>query len=1063
MSTSKQKKRVEWEKNTINSVVGSLNQMTDCILHLNIGNAFQGKDIEGVIATLLENGIFGLENSACASGCEPKSSVASFRMNSDGMLEIHPLPLGEVAFVKTPDTRSTSHPANVSPSKWLSALRRLPLHRICAKIVALGEIESVCGADMNCGSSQCPTKNSGENWWREYKMCNTLGLITKNIVEKYLKDSFLACIHAVQIDHSAQLFVGIDDSNHAVLGIDTGDSKDFTAIKTAFSQAICSFFAYIFPPVPCECIKLIIHEAIGSVPTDWDGDYCYQCKLTVSQAREALSYFVGRCFIEKCEHEDHEQDCMLVSVEASTYKVVCKWLFDEDYETIDSEAISAAACANISNVRASGNFVEPEYLKGWERIEISDQFELGLQRRVVVCIEVSLPPDVSHCACIDPCLDSSSSDSIFSYASHRQDGILRCEIMSPFQIWLRAKGLRDGAVKSNLYTVLRDQHALRVMVLRDEDKALQTYVQSSLYQYANMQHIDCVFWEDESLQESLKYLKHRDVLLVTVWSSRQSALRAAMLLKDLNCTYETLIFTWVHDAIPLQQLFSHSVMQIRDVAVLISDDTNSEECDKPSLGNFTHILECVPPALTLSKDENETLFRQWVYGEIALPWALLDASVIPLRKAVYDIVELLKNDKEKSIETTNFRIHKKYPGSGGSSTLMAVGWMIERTVVGTHVYIAKRSLTTDCWECIRRLVQPGAWVLILVDEDVAQFDDGMSTIHSLPFKVTVVRIVLFGKQSHFLIDPILSFSELRTLSGRIATFPLLSNRALDNLVHYADQHRNEEEIRHIYVVMFTALKGQFIPPRTFFERQLKLMDEDDKRIVLFLAFISQYLDAWRHISTKSASYESLSANALELTSLRQGKIGFLHPYLANLYTEVAVNCDLEKIWTNFEEMMETVAMTQSDFRQFYRSLLVHEKGKQFTALQTHVINYSPKYDLTLIEKVFLSSGVTKHCGAFSIIACSRVLRALDYLERSVELARSAYDVLQYDSTHSNLARNNYGKSLGCYGVAYQNVDAMNQMRALFAVSHAHHSQIQKFEEQFSDVAANRNSTYRAHE
>jgi hypothetical protein len=802
----KRKELQEWL--LLRKIVGSFNQTSQA--KISVPCSFEGVSYdEKEVAYLLSKKIFGIENFECTSSCEPTTMNANFRLTGDGYLENFQSPLGNVAFIKTPGTPTTSHPMNVS--LWLTALRRLSFKDILCPQVDWTTVRTrISNERLECG----PTSSSlqpGEHRWRENKMCDALDLIKSETIRKYLKSSFLPCIHAMQEGEQAQLWVGITDANNAVVGIN-GGTQNRNDLINRFKVAVSDFFASVFPPVPVNCVEIVIYETAGSV----------------------------------------------------------------------------------------------------------------------------LPKDQSR-------LD-------------------------------------------------------------------------------------------------LAHQRPREALIITTWSSRELSLRVAKFLDEKSWHYQTLMFTWMHDRLYRQHLTTTLLpLRLQDVVILVyGDDPSGQE----ALPVITHLVDRIPPpSPLLQRDQLLDHLRQWVHGQQPFSWELLDAKMIPFTETITDILKLLRVRR-----VDNFHILKRYSGSGASSALLSVGWVLERSGEA-KVFIVKASLTADFWRVVCAEVQPETWIVLLVDDNIDAFDNGAQSLlnesKSHPYTITTLRIKLRGK-CPVALSPFISQEFLAQFCGQICeAIPSEATRdVLKSLLDYSNLHPNEKEHRLIYAIMHTATNGTFIPPRTFFQLKIEKMCNFDRKVILFLAFLSLTSNQFREMKVGSVDFHKLSKDALELTCWRQQhkKITFLHPSLADLYLTIA--CQYSGQLTpspkdqlllglsNFWEMIaDVVRMSSSQFDHLYRSIFIHAEQEAWTVLQELVCtNESTEQE---VDEIFLSPPVLQHCGGFAKIACSRVHRRLSHPDRALVLAHEAYQNLERDPCHRNLARSNFAETLESCALSSGNQILVDAMRTYF--------------------------------
>jgi hypothetical protein len=317
------------------------------------------------------------------------------------------------------------------------------------------------------------------------------------------------------------------------------------------------------------------------------------------------------------------------------------------------------------------------------------------------------------------------------------------------------------------------------------------------------------------------------------------------------------------------------------------------------------------------------------------------------------------------MEKHDFQIYKSSPGSGATSTLLSVGWVLERSQEAM-VFVVKASLTSDFWKRIcsdlkqQSQSQSRSWVVLLVDEEIERFNDGISgyldlqrssphSLHpqsSLPFKISILHITLRAHDkahSQINLTPILSLTFLPSFCQQLhesLQTPEIAE-ALGNLVSYALAHPEDMETRHISFVMFTTVNGVFVSPQSFLRTQIeKMTSEFERKMISLLAFLSLYSDSFREIDGSALDFHLLSKDALELTSWRQRKkekITFLPPCLAGLYLTLTprdVYGSLQMALDNFDDMMARhLRLSQHQRNDLALSLfLIDPKEKPWTAL-----------------------------------------------------------------------------------------------------------------------------------
>jgi hypothetical protein len=541
--------------------------------------------------------------------------------------------------------------------------------------------------------------------------------------------------------------------------------------------------------------------------------------------------------------------------------------------------------------------------------------------------------------------------------------------------------------------------------------------------------------------DDLKWRKHRAVLLITTWGSKSLAEKMSEFLTAHSVPFGTLMFAWLHDPLPWRSFTTTlSPLKLRDIAILTQIDVLiggvSNEPEHPLSIPINHLVKEIPPR---SQDPVADLLdriRGWIQGQEELSWDLLDANVVTMTETALCLLKCLRTD---TTGKRSFLIHKQYPGSGATTLVRSVGWTLARSGEA-RVFVVKASLTSEFWRRVCAEVPPTDWLVLLVDEDINPFCDGLAS-SNVQFRVTVVRVVLNRSTKAFTLSPILSQDCLVSMCSQLCHTIIVPEveSALEGLVIYAAEHPEERENRHLYVVMLTATQATFVPPRRYFESQILKLNDAEREAISFLALLSLYSIPFPRVSIHCL--DSLPAEAaLGLTSLSNRQIGFVHPSLADLFLAVAFegSSEQEVIWKTFDSFRSVASrvlrVTARELNLLYRSILIETPSMDLTFFQQRIVD--GRCDASVVDTIFGCEAVRRNCDeGCRQIACSRVHRHLGHFDRALQEAREASSVLEQNTKKNNLAKSNLAEALGASAVAHLNQDHLREMSDLFKELH----------------------------
>jgi hypothetical protein len=133
-------------------------------------------------------------------------------------------------------------------------------------------------------------------------------------------------------------------------------------------------------------------------------------------------------------------------------------------------------------------------------------------------VKVTIPEPCCHCICPDIlCTNQQHVCDIFAYNKLANGDI---SVMSPFQIWLRNKGIQNGSSSPLFFPLCFEQNIKLLIVKNDEYKICK----SSLEHYFNNRFVSFNFVIHciEGLKEvysDISSNSHLEVILVTTWQS----------------------------------------------------------------------------------------------------------------------------------------------------------------------------------------------------------------------------------------------------------------------------------------------------------------------------------------------------------------------------------------------------------------------------------------------------------------------------------------------------------------------------------------------------------------
>lgn len=916
------------------------------------------------IVNILASSIYGFIPTVCWDFENSNNGDCILKKTSDDAirLETTSFPFGKAALIHLPNTRSGSHP--VQFTKWLDYVEKLQFNDIVNVLPDTDtDLHTYMSSELICGITQ---ENSGESRQREYKL--PVGCVDRSLLQGYLRNSFLPCMHA----GDAELWIGICDTNNCFIGVE--DKYD---LKILAESSWEYFSSSLFPPISNKFVQIGVYSLIGSTLSDW-GDQCYSYHLNCDSAAQIANLYdiALRVFCGYCQLID-----TTLYVEMNIYQFVRSTLPNmSKVYAVDSSWTPIHRCAydyvykNLYCKKDDAVFkAEPTFdwiidSNDWILREASDISKDSItKRRQILSIKVTgVPTNVTKCVTTNMFSNDEGWSKFLDHKNHLVE-------MTAYHIWLRMKGVDHGGSKSGLVLPFIYEDLCRILVVPNEEQSLciasvHSYFNSAMVNFDSIVNV----LNDAAIKGILGTITadcRRSVFLITTSSAISSANKLAKALNAANIELRTIVFTPLRAEARFDKILQCGELNVVDICILAEDrnlkctsvtmDTQLHESSNTNLLLSTedNAFELLPYA-TLDgldgDDQNSQAIRNYEYQckKDAVDWVLgskfvnspISWNVVSKYVVKTKISHSILSQVEKSDGVTSLQLIKRFPGSGASSLLCGVGWELrEKAVVCRLVPLkdlqVEKAIAKFEFEYSKRR---NDWLVLLIDDDIGSeqqihlaslFDSLQRMVERGAHfkKVTILHVVNTKVKNKlnvchsFEVNPILKREDLKQVLQQLKHLFPDATGALEELSDYALSEADKVN-RHIYVLMQTATRGRFNPPRKFFSIAMQQLQPPEANVIVLLAFLSVYSTSYRSVSREYFSVQ-FSATARDLLRGVDNGTGnyyaFMHPYLAGIFLTI-VSSPIRGITHQLESYMaraERVEGSRNIFQIFLTSLL----------------------------------------------------------------------------------------------------------------------------------------------
>jgi hypothetical protein len=845
------------------------------------------------------------------------------------LLIIKPYPLGQVAMLSAPRNRqhnfSGSLPVNVTA--WLGRLAQLPpamvLQRPLTVVTTIRPEEPVF-------PGLCVFAEGN-------KVDNKLGDGDALQILKFLKKTLNPCVMSTPENGTAVMRIGVLDDPVAIVGITK-------VVAERWENAFKEYVKGLFPPLPAGSATVTKADVV--LPQGPSKMFSI-----VGQGSGASSKFAVKCFLGKAKFDDSQRhfsvleadlefvhSCALAAkngkltapssddpwakhvhqlMQTDKARDKCKWLLDRN-EWKDPTASDVVEFGRrylltmlVRIPDSMAQIIVPapkcQFATMFDREEIgtgsfatsastsnSASDMLSNSGWGAVRISSSAATNFSSSA-----LPNSSSAAV-PVEDHLVDiGDTTTRFVSPFNIWLRAKGLSDGAIKSNLLCPLLFGSFTKLLFCKESE--LRS-VQRTVRMYAGQGvSIDHTFLDERDIADVAKYeylvrVSARPLLIICSWSCRdycKSVLYSPSFVssEDNLC----LVLCDLDEEIDGENIVNSFAIQVADVIALWPGDFDDLVDDGEDVVNDSFVE--VPSSSLVDKQvlDYRKLFDNWINTGAVPSWELVNTVVFDSQAVVQGLRIVNHTILTASLtgrKVSHIQILKKLPGIGASCVLRRIGRNLQSATVKVFCWeptmsdLQHATSTSIFVQRLSGLSPPASWV-VLVDEH-KQAAEAISAIKTAKINdgvhITIISVCRKASQTEpkISISPWLSDDDLskmiRLLAGR---FPEKQS-CLSDLEKYCKQHPHCNE-RHIYVVMLTAYRKSFLSATDFLSDTLRNITSAEVQVIHFLALLSLFAEEEDNRWIPSPFWSTRMSPAFsDLVHRRPLSVSFFHPLLAKV-------------------------------------------------------------------------------------------------------------------------------------------------------------------------------------
>jgi len=455
------------------------------------------------------------------------------------------------------------------------------------------------------------------------------------------------------------------------------------------------------------------------------------------------------------------------------------------------------------------------------------------------------------------------------------------------------------------------------------------------------------------------------------------------------------------------------------------------------------------------------------------PWEVIQADFV----VATDAINAYLRQIEDALLPSNprimdiIKINKKFPGSGASSVLRKIGWELVKTDKASsilfeyddekHNAVFNINMVNEVvGEACRLLQQQNASkpLVILFDETAttpelaSKFYEQLCANNGSKSKVLIVYVNNIVNQSvanqgeivlEGFINPFLSINNACQVITKLELIIAESRTALSELAAHisAAERSNEQENRHIYVIMHVACNGKFVPAKSWLQSKLGLFIYDDLLIATILAVFSSFLPQnYRWLPKSSIQAKTTSSHLVDLIVHRQKLVSFLHPYIATLFLEICASRNIKSLIDTLDKALLEITFPAKELKEILKNLFFNRpQSNNFPSFITFLVGYDPKSPIDLLMR---GECVKNYEKGFRCITASRIHKYHNLPNQYVEMVQFAEEAQEafVGTIRHNLSLNNLAEVYGAATEAAINlqhregvVDLYKKMNDTFVV------------------------------
>jgi hypothetical protein len=958
-------------------------------------------------------------------------------------ISVDSLPDGFVALKSLPRSISSSHSADIDATSWLAALSQVPFRTLCRFDHPGESVEIVTGEEFHCchrlPEEGVATDNKlfDENMMKAAESPSTAEEAIRSVIGK----SLTACIVAAD-SGSASVWIGVDTSTRVAIGTPFGAP----ALLSIYQTAVKSIISDLVPAIPLEGVRITVHELRFAQVENFSKPVMRRVK-SFSSALVALRFLQGRAAIGRDASNSSGTQYVVIVDEAVLLRAVqladIKETACNEWERLVQKSEFRDSCRWMKNPAAYFSYESGklEVTRRWV-IHVSVHVPFEIRGAVFKPIDaMAYLPSFDTVPAQNQSSSSSNSSSSSSSSTYNTSGspmgvpVLESDVMSWFQIWLRARAVTScisGSLLSYALTIC--PVTTRVLCFKDELEKSRLEYALQVYAHAPVP-VDAFVRNNADFQETMKLYSNAlligSVSTICMFLSRSS---------DNMHRNRVLLFTTLSDITK----HDSTLHILRRVTVADMCLFPVEPIFTESAVTLTHAPLAVPAADTipnLSESELNALARTWLLKQQhsmkdKVPWELINAGLIGSSDQslhLQCLVEATKHKRPPNQRVQVVQVCKQCRCCGATTALQLVAWNIQNSGGHNNVkcfFVGADSQTPEERKIITNLSNQNraSWIVFFVDDDVRQIENVVQALwDSAATCATVVNVTNLANDDMHVISPYLQIDSIRAMLKVLERVWPDCGGAIHNLITHIVENSHDTRPTepmldsHIFVCVLTASNGRFQPIVDIVSECFPV-DGEQGDIATVLCLLSAH--------TARPVVRCNAFNETALGDLLGGKfralldtsipsfLSVMHPFVAELSLGHATSSLIDAV----SVMRKVLSFNMQDWEYYARSLLISRpKGKLFSSFVSALLAGGT----TRPELFKLLDGpvaVNVH-EPYRQIVKSRLLRLhYSHVEDILLLASTAADELSVTPNQSYLGWNNYLQAL-CFVRDHQSTSA----------------------------------------